>query len=72
MSVMTHDDFVTLSDAKKSSAQANVWAVNPSDLSKLLVAIRTDSSSSMIEITNPRFKWPILRTDGGGDTRRHH
>jgi hypothetical protein len=37
-------------DCKKSCADGKVWTTNPDDLRSPLVASRTDSSSSMIEI----------------------
>src|SRR4051812_4490332 len=60
MSVMIHDDSVTQPDCKNSSAEAKVRALRPADLTKLLVANRTDSSSSMIETSGICCKQNIL------------
>jgi hypothetical protein len=50
-SAITHDVPRRWSDRKNSVADANGWTMYPSDLTRLQVAARTDSSSSMIEIT---------------------
>jgi hypothetical protein len=50
-SAITHDVSFKWVDRKKSSADANVWTVYPCDLRRLFVAVRTDASSSMTEIT---------------------
>src|SRR6267378_951613 len=49
-SAITHDVSFKWADRKNSSADANVWTVYPCDLRRLLVAARTDASSSMTEI----------------------
>jgi hypothetical protein len=59
-SAITHDVSFMRGDCRKSAAEANVHAVNPSERSRLCVATRTDSSSSMIEITGPWDNWAIL------------
>jgi hypothetical protein len=48
---MMQDVLHARGDFRNSSADAKVWATYPSDLIRLLVAVRTDSSSSMIVIT---------------------
>src|SRR5882757_9464698 len=50
-SAMTHDESFRRADRKNSSADANVWTRYPCELRRLLVAARTDASSSMTEIT---------------------
>jgi hypothetical protein len=50
-SAITHDVSFKWADRKNSSADANVWTVYPCELRRLLVAARTDASSSMMEIT---------------------
>src|SRR5262245_6501320 len=50
-SAMRHSVRTRLSDLRKASAQGNTSGVNPAALIKLIVASRTDSSSSTIEIT---------------------
>src|SRR5882757_4208378 len=50
-SAITHDVSFKWLDCRKSSADANVCARYPCDLTRLFVAIRTDASSSIIEIT---------------------
>src|SRR6476661_2420823 len=50
-SAITQDVLFKWTDRKNSSADANVWTVYPCDLRRLLVAARTDASSSMTEIT---------------------
>src|SRR6266436_5842609 len=50
-SATTHDASYKWADRKNSSAEANVWTVYPSDLRRLSVATRTDTSSSTTEIT---------------------
>src|SRR6266851_2588772 len=49
-SAITHEVSFKWADCKNSSADANVCTVNPCDLRRLLVAARTDASSSMTEI----------------------
>jgi hypothetical protein len=49
-SAITHDVSFTWVDCKNSSADAKVWTTYPCDLRRLLVAARTDASSSMMEI----------------------
>src|SRR5258705_13580979 len=49
-SAMTQAVPFTWADRRKSSADANVCTVYPCDLRRLLVAARTDASSSMTEI----------------------
>src|ERR1700720_3203164 len=53
---MTHDDSCRRVDCKNSSADANVWTRYPCELRRLLVAARTDASSSMTEITESADK----------------
>src|SRR5882757_8087417 len=48
---MTHDESCRRVDCKNSSADANVWTKYPCELRRLLVAARTDASSSITEIT---------------------
>ena len=50
-SAITHDVSFRWADRKNSCADANVWTGYPCDLRKLFVAVRTDASSSMTEIT---------------------
>jgi hypothetical protein len=50
-SAITHDVLFKWTEHKNSSADANAWTVYPSDLTRLLVEVRMDASSSMIEIT---------------------
>jgi hypothetical protein len=50
-SAITHEVSLKWVDRKKSSADANVWTMYPSALSRLSVATRTDASSSTTEIT---------------------
>ena len=50
-SAMTHDESSRRADCKNSSADANVSTGYPCELRRLLVAARTDASSSMTEIT---------------------
>jgi hypothetical protein len=50
-SVMTHDVSFKRAEFRNSSADANVCAQYPCDLTRLSVAARTDASSSTIEIT---------------------
>src|SRR6266576_5083028 len=50
-SATTHEESPGWADCKKSSADANVWTMYPCELRRLLVAARTDASSSMTEIT---------------------
>jgi len=50
-SAMTHDESFRQADCKNSSADANVWTRYPCELRRLLVAARTDASSSITEIT---------------------
>jgi hypothetical protein len=50
-SAMTHDESLRRGDCKNSSADANVSTRYPCELRRLFVATRTDTSSSMIEIT---------------------
>jgi hypothetical protein len=50
-SEITHDVSFTHGDWRKSTADANVQTVNPSERTRLCVATRMDASSSMIEIT---------------------
>src|SRR5258708_24003653 len=49
-SAITHEVSFNWADRRNSSADANVWTVYPCDLRRLLVAARTDASSSMMEI----------------------
>src|SRR5258708_20187063 len=51
-SAMTHDESLKRADCKNASADANVSTRYPCELRRLLVAIRTDASSSMTEITD--------------------
>jgi hypothetical protein len=48
---MTHDESCRRVDCKNSSADANVWTRYPCELRRLLVAARTDASSSITAIT---------------------
>src|SRR5450755_1685732 len=50
-SATTHETSSGSADCKKSSADANVWTRYPCELRRLSVAVRTDASSSMTEIT---------------------
>jgi hypothetical protein len=50
-SAITHDVSCKWGDRKNSSADANVWAMYPSDVRRFSVATRTDPSSSTTEIT---------------------
>src|SRR6202790_3964820 len=50
-SAITHDVSFKWADRKNSSADANVWTVCPSDLTRLFVAARTEASSSITEMT---------------------
>jgi hypothetical protein len=50
-SAMTHDESFRRADCKNSAADANVWTRYPCELRRLLVAARTDASSSITEIT---------------------
>ena len=50
-SAITHDVPFKRPDRKKSSADENAWTEYPCDLRNLLVAARTDASSSTTEIT---------------------
>jgi hypothetical protein len=50
-SAITHDVSFKRPDRKKSSAEEYAWTVYPCDLRNLLVAARTDASSSTTEIT---------------------
>src|SRR5258708_38218490 len=50
-SAMTHDESSRRADCKNSSAEANAWTRYPCELRRLLVAARTDASSSITEIT---------------------
>jgi hypothetical protein len=50
-SAMTQDESLSWPDCKNSSADANVWTGYPCEPSRLLVAARTDASSSITEIT---------------------
>src|ERR1700694_5796206 len=60
-SAITHDVSFKRADRKNSSADANVWtAVYPCDLRRLLVAARTDASSSMTDITESVDKAAFL------------
>lgn len=49
-SAITHEAPFKQLDCKKSSAEANVWTLYPSDLTRLSVVARMDASSSMIAI----------------------
>src|ERR1700726_3277982 len=59
-SAITHDVSSRRAECKNSSADANAWTVYPSDLMRLLVATRTDASSSIIEITGMCGKCSVL------------
>jgi hypothetical protein len=48
---MTQDVSLSCGEDKNSCAEANAYAENPIDLSNRAVAVRTEGSSSMIEIT---------------------
>lgn len=55
-SAMTHDTSSRRPDCKNSTADANVCTRYPCELRRLLVAPRTDASSSMTEITEGAAK----------------
>jgi hypothetical protein len=59
-SAITQDVSFSWADCKNSSADANVWTAYPCDLRRLLVAARTDASSSMTEITESVDKKTVL------------
>ena len=59
-SAIRQDVSSTCSHRKYSSAEAKVWAVNPSDRTRPPAAVRTDLSSSTIEITGEVCKRSIL------------
>jgi len=50
-SVITHDVFLRSAECKNSSADEKVCPMYPSDVRRFSLAIRTDGSSSMTEIT---------------------
>jgi hypothetical protein len=56
MSEITHEVSGTLSDCKNACAEGKAYATNPSDRISLIVPIRHDSSSSMIEMTGASVK----------------
>ena len=62
-SVITHDVSFKWADCKNSSADANVRTVYPCDLRRLLVAARTDASSSMTDITESVDKAALSDAD---------
>src|SRR5262249_48137010 len=71
-SAMTQDVSLNRGEDKNSFAEANACAENPSDLSNRAVAVRTEASSSMIEITGASATRPDLfsrpeRTKAGPD-----
>jgi hypothetical protein len=55
-SAITHDVPIKWGDCKNASADANVWTMYPRDLKRLFVAARTESSSSMTEMTESADK----------------
>src|SRR5271154_7426482 len=61
-SAITHDVSFKRPDRKKSSADEYAWTVYPCDLRNLLVAARTDASSSTTEITEPVDKTGLPHT----------
>jgi hypothetical protein len=69
--VIKHDVSSTRPDSRKSSADANVAAAYPSDLTSALVASRTDSSSSTIEIMGTFGKLISLRAMQGSSAPVH-
>ena len=64
-SAITHDVSFKPPDCKKCSADEYAWTVYPCDLRNLLVAARTDASSSMTEI-NETVDKPDLPDAGVG------
>jgi hypothetical protein len=56
MSEITHEVSGTLSDCKNACAEGKAYATNPSDRISLIVPIRHDSSSSMIEMMGASVK----------------
>jgi hypothetical protein len=64
-SAMTHDESSRWADCKKSTADANVRTRYPWELRRLLVAPRTDTSSSIIEITESVDKSVFLKRERG-------
>ena len=65
-SATTHDVSLKRPDRKKCSADEYAWTVYPCDLRNLLVAARTDASSSTTEITETVDKTG-LPDAGAGD-----
>jgi hypothetical protein len=61
---MTHDESSRHADCKKSSADPNVWIRYPCELRRLLVAVRTDASSSITEITESVDKTDLPEARG--------
>jgi hypothetical protein len=55
-SAITHDVLFKPPDCKKCSADEYAWTVYPCDLRNLLVAARTDESSSTTEIIETAVK----------------
>jgi hypothetical protein len=59
-SAITQEVSLKWLDRKKSSAEANVWTMYPSDLTRLSVVARTDASSSTTAIMAGSDKRPVL------------
>ncbi len=66
-SAMTQDVSPNLGDDRNSFAEANAYTENPIDLSNRPVAVRTEGSSSMIEMTGASATRPdhFLRAKAG-------
>src|ERR1700745_2363453 len=63
-STIRQDECSTSADCKNAWADAKLCATCPSDLIRAVVAVRTDSSSSMIEINEPSDNCAILLLKG--------
>src|SRR5713101_3650257 len=64
MSEIRHDVSATSRDCRNASADGNVQARNPSDVTRLSIAPRTTLSSSTIEISGVLFNRLVRRMDG--------
>src|SRR5262249_51532990 len=62
---MTQDVSLSRGEDKNSCAEANAYAENPIDLNNRAVAVRTEASSSMIEITGTSATRPDLLSRPG-------
>jgi len=70
-SAMTQEVSRNWGEDKNSCAEANAYTENPIDLSNRAVAVRTEGSSSMIEITGTSATPPDLVLESRAKRRGH-